>query len=185
MVMNLKYMELIKKVICRIKNEIIKWKHQICKRILIGKAPTFDGKMKIAVEPFSNIVIGDRLHIRGPFYLKALLGGKIEIGDECFFNHNCSITCINKVKIGSHCKFGNNLVIVDHDHNFKHQTKEEYIFDSIQIGNNVWIGGGAIILPGVTIGDNVVIGAGSVVTKNIPDNVIAVGSPCRVVRRNQ
>ena len=53
------------------------------------------------------------------------------------------------------------------------------------IGNNVWIGGGAIILPGVTIGNNVVIGAGSVVTKNIPDNVIAVGSPCRVVRRNQ
>ena len=53
------------------------------------------------------------------------------------------------------------------------------------IGNNVWIGGGAIILPGVTIGDNVVIGAGSVVTKNIPDNVIAVGSPCRVVCRNQ
>ena len=53
------------------------------------------------------------------------------------------------------------------------------------IGNNVWIGGGAIILPGVTIGNNVVIGAGSVVTKNIPDNVIAVGSPCRVVCRNQ
>ena len=53
------------------------------------------------------------------------------------------------------------------------------------MGNNVWIGGGAIILPGVTIGDNVVIGAGSIVTKSIPDNVIAVGSPCRVVRRNQ
>ncbi len=53
------------------------------------------------------------------------------------------------------------------------------------IGNNVWIGGGAIILPGVTIGNHVVIGAGSGVTKNIPDNVIAVGSPCRVVRRNQ
>lgn len=54
-------------------------------------------------------------------------------------NHNCSITCINKVKIGSHCKFGNNLVIVDHDHNFKHQTNDEYVSDPIQIGNNVSI----------------------------------------------
>ena len=53
------------------------------------------------------------------------------------------------------------------------------------MGNNVWIGGGAIILPGVTIGDNVVIGAGSIVTKDIPDNVIAAGNPCRVIRANQ
>mgnify|MGYP003372065288 FL=1 len=53
------------------------------------------------------------------------------------------------------------------------------------IGNNVWIGGGAIIMPGVTIGDNVVIGAGSVVTKDIPDNSVAYGSPCRVVRENR
>ncbi len=53
------------------------------------------------------------------------------------------------------------------------------------MGNNVWIGGGAIILPGVTIGDNVVIGAGSIVTKDIPDNVIAAGNPCRVIRANR
>ena len=65
----------------------------------------------------------------------------------------------------------------------KHDCKTQTA--PVIIGNNVWIGGGAIILPGVTIGNNVVIGAGSVVTKNIPDNVIAVGSPCRVVRRNQ
>lgn len=55
----------------------------------------------------------------------------------------------------------------------------------IMIGNNVWIGGGVIIMPGVTIGDNVVIGAGSVVTKDIPDNVVAYGNPCRVMRSNQ
>ena len=65
----------------------------------------------------------------------------------------------------------------------KHDCKTQTA--PVIIGNNVWIGGGAIILPGVTIGDNVVIGAGSIVTKSIPDNVIAVGSPCRVVRRNQ
>ena len=65
----------------------------------------------------------------------------------------------------------------------KHDCKTQTA--PVIIGNNVWIGGGAIILPGVTIGNNVVIGAGSVVTKNIPDNVIAAGSPCRVIRRNQ
>ena len=65
----------------------------------------------------------------------------------------------------------------------KHDCKTQTA--PVIIGNNVWIGGGAIILPGVTIGNNVVIGAGSIVTKSIPDNVIAVGSPCRVVRRNQ
>ena len=165
-------MKLIKKAICKVKNKIVKWKCQICKRVSIGKAPTFDGKMKIMVEPSSSIVIGDRLHIRGPFYLKALMGGKIEIGDECFFNHNCSITCINKVKIGSHCKFGNNLVIVDHDHNFKHQTNDEYVSDPIQIGNNVWIGANVTILKGVSIGDNCLIAAGSIVRKNIPINTV-------------
>ena len=100
------------------------------------------------------------------------MGGKIEIGDECFFNHNCSITCINKVKIGSHCKFGNNLVIVDHDHNFKHQTNDEYVSDPIQIGNNVWIGANVTILKGISIGDNCVIAAGSIVRKNIPINTV-------------
>ena len=65
----------------------------------------------------------------------------------------------------------------------KHDCKTQTA--PVIIGNNVWIGGGAIILPGVTIGDNVVIGAGCIVTKSIPDNVIAAGSPCRVIRRNQ
>ena len=65
----------------------------------------------------------------------------------------------------------------------KHDCKTQTA--PVIMGNNVWIGGGAIILPGVTIGDNVVIGAGSIVTKDIPDNVIAAGNPCRVIRANQ
>ncbi len=170
--MNLKVTELIIKILYKIKNEIIKWKYQTNKKVSIGKSPTFDGKMKVMVEPSSTIVIGNRLHIRGPFYLKALFGGTIEIGDECFFNHNCSITCMNKVKIGSYCKFGNNLVIVDHDHSFKHQTNEEYVSDSIQIGNNVWIGANVTVLKGISIGDNCVIAAGSIVRKSIPANTV-------------
>lgn len=118
------------------KNTIIKAKFQRIKSVSIGKSPTFEGSMKIMVDVTSVIVIGNQLHMRGPLYLKALAGGKLEVGDTCFFNHNCSITCMKKVKIGSNCKFGNNLVIVDHDHNYKHLgVDEEYITDPIQIGN--------------------------------------------------
>ena len=114
-------------------------------------------------------------------------GGELTIGTS-FFNQGCSITCMDNIQIGDNCLFGPNVVVVDHDHEYGYTDERRgnhYRKDPISIGNNVWIGGGAIILPGVIIGDNVVIGAGSVVTKNIPDNVIAVGSPCRVVRRNQ
>lgn len=164
---------LIKKIIGKTKNSIIKWKYQFKKPILIGKAPTFEGRMQILVDDTgSTIVIGKQLHMRGPFYLKALAGGKLEIGDTCFFNHNCSITCMKNIKIGSNCKFGNNLVIVDHDHNFKYKSKEEYVSEAIQIGNNVWIGANVTILKGVFIGDNCVIAAGTVVQKSIPANTI-------------
>ena len=101
------------------------------------------------VDVASVIVIGNQLHMRGPLYLKALAGGKLEVGDTCFFNHNCSITCMQAIKIGSNCKFGNNLVIVDHDHNYKHLgDDEEYIADPIQIGNNVWIPDDHNVKPG-------------------------------------
>lgn len=169
----MKIKELTIKVIRKIKNTIIKAKFQRIKSVSIGKSPTFEGSMKIMVDVASVIVIGNQLHMRGPLYLKALAGGKLEVGDTCFFNHNCSITCMQAIKIGSNCKFGNNLVIVDHDHNYKHLgDDEEYIADPIQIGNNVWIGANVTILRGTFIGDNCVIAAGSVVKSSIPSNTI-------------
>ena len=171
----MKIKELTIKVIRKIKNTIIKAKFQRIKSVSIGKSPTFEGSMKIMVDVTSVIVIGNQLHMRGPLYLKALAGGKLEVGDTCFFNHNCSITCMKKVKIGSNCKFGNNLVIVDHDHNYKHLGVDaEYITDPIQIGNNVWIGANSIILRGSKIRDNVVIAAGSIVKGEVPTGVVFV-----------
>lgn len=92
-----------------------------------------------------------------------------------FFNTNASITCMKRIVIGDYCKFGNNLVIVDHDHNFMGQniegtneTTDEFVCRQIVIGNGVWIGANCVILKGVTIGDHAVIAAGSVVRKNVP-----------------
>lgn len=173
MVTDLKITELTMKVIKKTMNTIVKWKYQWMKSVSIGRSPTFEGNMKILIDSASTIQIGNQLHIRGPFYLKSISGGKLEIGDTCFFNHNCSITCMNMIKIGSNCKFGNNLIIVDHDHNFKyHNNNEEYISDPIEIGNNVWIGANVTILKGISIGDNCVIAAGSIVRKSVPSNSI-------------
>ncbi|MCR4903605.1 MAG: acyltransferase [Butyrivibrio sp.] len=93
------------------------------------------------------------------------------IGDHCFFNTGSSITSTESITIGSYCKFGNNLVIVDHDHNYKRKSESEpeFIGKPIVIGDNTWVGANVVILKGVTIGNNCVIGAGSIITKDIPD----------------
>lgn len=104
--------------------------------------------------------------------------GKLRIGNNCFFNHNCSITCLGSVQVGNDCIFGEGVKIYDHDHNFNRGEvrfrNQGYNTGSISIGNNCWIGSNTLILTGVTIGDNVVIAAGSVVTKSIPNDTILI-----------
>lgn len=109
---------------------------------------------------------------------------------------NCTFLDDNKIIIGDNALIAPNVQIYTafHPLNAKDrfgEVKENGVFEfcktqtaPVIIGNNVWIGGGAIILPGVTIGDNVVIGAGSVVTKDIPSNKIAYGNPCKVIKDN-
>ena len=138
---------------------------------------------------------GKNLWITAPFYVD--YGNNIYFGNNCEVNMNCTFLDDNIIRIGDNALIAPNVQIYTafHPTNAIDRfgiPKEDGSFEfcktqtaPVIIGNNVWIGGGAIILPGVTIGDNVVIGAGSIVTKSIPDNVIAVGSPCRVVRRNQ
>jgi len=106
---------------------------------------------------------------------------------------NCVFLDCNKIIIGDNALIAPNVQIYTPYHPTNAadrfgETKDDGSFEfcktitaPVMIGNNVWIGGGAIILPGITIGNNVVIGAGSVVTKDIPDNVVAVGNPCRVL----
>ncbi len=126
--------------------------------------------------------IGEKFNIESPFFCD--YGSNITIGENFYANHNCVILDCAKVVIGDNVLFGPNVSIftaghpVDIDLRLK---SLEYAFP-ITIGDNVWIGGGTIINPGITIGDGSVIGAGSVVTKDIPANVVAVGSPCRVLR---
>ena len=94
-------------------------------------------------------------------------GGELSVGDKCFFNQNVSITCKKKVVIGDRCQIANNVVIVDHDHAGS-ENWGSYVETDVVIGNDVWIGAGAVILRGTTIGDKAVIGAGSIVKGNVP-----------------
>lgn len=126
--------------------------------------------------------IGRKFLIEQPFYCD--YGGNIEIGDNFFSNMNLVILDGAKVKIGNNVMIAPNVGIYGTGHPLHIETRNKFIEYSypITIGNNVWIGGSVTILPGVTIGDNTVIGAGSVVTKDIPPNCVAYGSPCRVIR---
>ncbi|MGV3507854.1 MAG: sugar O-acetyltransferase [Sphingobacteriaceae bacterium] len=122
------------------------------------------------------------IDIQPPFYCDY---GKHIIADEnLFMNFNCVILDCALVTIGNNVQFGPNVQIYTAYHPLKAQEriKGPELASPITIGNNVWIGGGAIVCPGVTIGDNTTIGAGSVVTRNIPDNVFAAGNPCRIIK---
>ena len=138
---------------------------------------------------------GENLWITAPFYVD--YGNNIYFGDNCEINMNCTFLDDNKIVIGNNALIAPNVQIYTAFHPTNAadrfgEPKEDGSFEfcktqtaPVVIGENVWIGGGAIIMPGVTIGDNVVIGAGSVVTRDIPSNVIAYGSPCRVMRENK
>ena len=138
---------------------------------------------------------GKNLWITSPFYVD--YGNNIYFGNNCVVNMNCTFLDDNKIIIGDNALIAPNVQIYTsyHPTNAKDrfgETENNSGFEfcktltaPVLIGNNVWIGGGAIVMPGITIGYNVVIGAGSIVTKNIPDNVIAVGNPCRVLRENK
>ena len=125
---------------------------------------------------------GDYINIEPPFFCD--YGYNIEIGENFFANYNFIVLDVGKVKIGDHFMCGPNVQICTAGHPIHPESRNsgyEYGID-ITIGENVWIGGNVLVCPGVTIGNNVVIGGGSVVTKDIPDNVVAVGNPCRVLR---
>lgn len=125
---------------------------------------------------------GENVWIEPPFHCD--YGWNIEVGENFFANYSLTILDVGKVKIGDNAQIAPNVSIYTAGHPIHPDSRNsgyEYGIP-ITIGDNVWIGGNAVILPGVTIGDNAVIGAGSVVTKDIPANVIAAGNPCRVIR---
>ncbi|MBQ8945901.1 MAG: acyltransferase [Lachnospiraceae bacterium] len=94
------------------------------------------------------------------------------MGDKCFFNLNVSITCLESIRLGAGCQFGNNVVIVDHDHNYKKAGADPLVSSPVIIGQNVWIGANSVILRGAEIGDGAVIAAGSVVKGKVPSGCV-------------
>ena len=140
----------------------------------------FDGIAAIVKELFGK---SEGAFVNPPFYCD--YGFHIEVGKNFFANYNCTILDVAKVKIGDNCQMAPNVAIYTAGHPVHPAARNsayEYGIE-VTIGDNVWIGGNTVILPGVHIGDNVVIGGGSVVTKDIPDWSIAAGNPCKVIRK--
>lgn len=155
-----------------------------CRKILqrLNTADRSDGELikKIVKELLGK---SENAVINPPFYCD--YGFNIEVGKNFFANYNCTILDVAKVKIGDNCQFAPNVAIYTAGHPIhpvSRNSQYEYGI-SVTIGDNVWIGGNSVIVPGVHIGSNTVIGAGSVVTKDIPGWVIAAGNPCRVIRK--
>ena len=127
-------------------------------------------------------VADDEIIVNQPFYCD--YGKQIRVGKRFFANFNLTILDEASVTIGDDCFIGPNVSIYTACHStdpLERNTRREWA-EPVTIGDNVWIGGSVTILPGVTIGSNVTIGAGSVVTRDIPDNVVAVGNPCKVIK---
>lgn len=122
---------------------------------------------------------GETVWMQPPFYCD--YGTNIELGERVFFNFNCVVLDVCPVRIGSYTLFGPAVQIYTPLHPFEAELRREREFGKpVEIGDDVWVGGGAIILPGVRIGARAVIGAGSVVTRDVPAGVFAAGNPCRV-----
>ncbi len=127
--------------------------------------------------------IGEDCYIEPP--LRANWGGKnVHFGNGVYANFNLTLVDDGDIFVGNNVMFAPNVVIASATHPIHPELRRKQAQYNlpIHIGNNVWIGAGAVVLPGVKIGDNTVIGAGSVVTKDIPSNVVAIGNPCRVLR---
>lgn len=150
-----------------------------------------DAYHRVAVTDPDNArpILADLLGELGPdAYVKPPLfvdyGENIRIGARTFVNYNFTALDVAAITIGEDCQLGPNVQLLTPTHPVEPQPRRDKLeaAEPITLGDNVWLGGGVIVCPGVTIGDNSVIGAGAVVTRDIPANVVAVGNPARVVR---
>jgi galactoside O-acetyltransferase len=128
--------------------------------------------------------IGENCYIEPP--LHANWGGHhVHFGNNVYANYNLTAVDDTHIYVGDFCQFGPNVVLATAGHPLDPalRTQDFQYNRPIRIGRNCWLGAGVVVVPGVTIGENSVIGAGSVVTKDIPPNVVAVGNPCRVIKK--
>jgi maltose O-acetyltransferase len=125
---------------------------------------------------------GESVWMQPPFFCD--YGANIYLGERVFFNFNCVVLDVCQVRIGDFSQFGPAVQIYTATHPMNAELRRKQEFGKpIEIGADVWIGGGAIICPGVKIGSRTVIGAGSVVTREMPEGVFCAGNPCRIIRK--
>ncbi|MFJ3190754.1 sugar O-acetyltransferase [Streptomyces halstedii] len=126
--------------------------------------------------------LGEDAEVRPP--LQVDLGSNITLGARTFVNFNLTALDVAAITVGDDCLIGPNVQLLTPTHPLEPQPRRDKLEAALPItlGDNVWLGGGVIVCPGVTIGDNSVIGAGSVVTRDVPANVVAVGNPARPIR---
>lgn len=129
--------------------------------------------------------VGEKCEVHPQF--KCDYGYNIYVGDDFFANYDCVMLDVSPIRIGKHCLLGPRVQIYTVNHPLDPQLRRNGAYGQskdITIGDDVWIGGGSIICPGVTLGNNVIVGAGSVVTKSFGDNVVLAGNPARVIKTN-
>ncbi len=142
-----------------------------------------EGEKKAALLKEMFAEIGENCYIETPFH--ANWGGKhVHFGKGIFANFNLTLVDDTHIYVGDCTQFGPNVVLATAGHPILPELRERgYQYNApIRIGRNCWLGSGVLVMPGITIGNNVVIGAGAVVTHDLPDNVVAVGNPCKILR---
>src|SRR5436190_1019344 len=151
----------------------------LCQNLNATREKDQEARRRILIELFGRG--GESVWMQPPFFCD--YGTNILLGERVFFNFNCVVLDVCVVKIGDFTLFGPAVQIYTATHPMSAELRRKQEFGKpIEIGSDVWVGGGAIICPGVRIGSKAVIGAGSVVTRDIPDGVFAAGNPCRVLR---
>jgi acetyltransferase-like isoleucine patch superfamily enzyme len=152
------------------------YKKLYAERFLFTVPPTFGNNFFIDLKDDSRTEFHGTFKARGNFSLIGRKAGKIEIGNNVFFNLGGSLSCLDAITIGNNVMFGENVKIYDHNHEYKNKDvlfcDQGYSIAPVSIGNNCWIGTNVVILKGITIGDNVVVGANVVVIKSIESNQV-------------
>ncbi len=151
----------------------------LCQALNASREAEQDARRRLLVELFGTG--GDTVWMQPPFFCD--YGSNIALGERVFFNFNCVVLDVCRVTVGSFTLFGPAVQIYTAMHPLDAALRRRQEHGRpVEIGSDVWVGGGAVILPGVRIGSRAVIGAGSVVTRDVPDAVFAAGNPCRVIR---
>lgn len=151
-------------------------------RISFKTIPRVNWNFKMAIKKNSKLIFGKKFRSRNNVSFRVYDNGIVNIGNNCFFNDNCSVNCQRKIIIGNNVIFGQNVMIFDHDHDYKNNINE-FVRQEVTIGNNVWIGANCVILKGVTIGDDVVIAAGTIVRENIKSNCMCYQERKNIIKK--